>query len=146
MFPFAIVDGRKPINHDAIKEGATMKKRNIVCILLSVIVLMAAIPSVAFADGRTSTVKSVVPAATFAQELKLRTMVLAANLQIYALVKIAQATPYNDVAWLLAMVDNITKPVFAYADAIGATVICEYDRHWIDGRWVYVDPLKVINI
>lgn len=124
-----------------------MKKRNIVCILLSVIVLMAAIPSVAFADGRTTaSATAVKPAATFAQELKLRAMVLAANLEIYALVKIAQATPFDDVNWLLAMVDKITKPVFAYAATIGATVICEYERYWIDGRYVMVDPLKVINL
>ncbi|MGI6151540.1 MAG: hypothetical protein ACOYIR_06275 [Christensenellales bacterium] len=131
-----------------------MKKRNIVCILLSVIFLMAAIPSVAFADGRNvsfsigsiGTSISFSSAQNFAKELKLRTMVLAANIQIYALIKIAQATPYDDVAWLLSMVDNVTKPVFAYAASIGATVICEYERHWIDGRWVLVDPLKVINI
>lgn len=133
-----------------------MKKRNFVCILLSAIILMAAIPSVASAAGRTesfsigssvtSCVKSVTSAASFAKELKLRTMVLAANIQIYALVKIAQATPYDDVAWLLNKVDGITKPVFAYAASIGATVICEYERYWIDGRWVLVDPLKVINI
>ena len=105
---------------------------------------MAAIPSVAFADGRRTT--TVLKTPTLAQKLKLHTMVLAANLQIFALVKIAQATPYDDVAWLLKTVEGITKPVFAYATSIGATVVCEYERHWIDGRWVLVDPLKVINI
>mgnify|MGYP000869326910 CR=1 FL=1 len=133
-----------------------MKKRTFVCILLSVIILMAAIPSVASAAGRTESfsigssaagcAKTVVSAAGLLKELKLRAMVLAANIQIYALVKIAQATPYDDVAWLLNKVDSITKPVLAYAASIGATVICEYEQHWIDGRWVLVDPLKVINI
>lgn len=123
-----------------------MKKRNLVCLLLCAVLLVAALPTAASAATLPSGIPGWSNGIDFAKELTLRAMVLAANLRISALVKIAQATPYDDVDWLLREVDNTTRPVFAFANAIGATVICEYDEYWIDGRIVLVDPLKVINL
>lgn len=76
----------------------------------------------------------------------LYAMVEAANVSVKAQVLIAQATPYNDVAWLLASTQATVAPVFAYAKKIGATVECEYKYYWVDGQWVAIDPLKVINV
>lgn len=73
-------------------------------------------------------------------------MVDSANRSVERLVRIAQATPYDDVDWLLASVDAIVAPVFAYGDYIGVKVECTYVTYYIDGRYVDVDPLKVINI
>lgn len=81
-----------------------------------------------------------------AKNKRLYSMVNAANAQVRALVRIAQITPYDDVAWLLYMVDAVNRPVFSYARAIGATVQCTYITYYIDGRYVEVDPLKVINV
>jgi len=71
-------------------------------------------------------------------------MVNVANRTISTLVRIAQLTPFNDVAWLLASVDAITSAVFAYADSIGAEVVCEYVGYYVDGQYVLIDPIWVI--
>lgn len=76
----------------------------------------------------------------------LYVMVEAANVQVKVLVRVAQETPYNDVAWLKASTQAVVAPVFAYAKLIGATVECEYDHYYVDGQWVAIDPLKVINV
>lgn len=73
-------------------------------------------------------------------------MVATANRQIEIAVKFAQLTPWNDVAWLQNLVESITAPVFAYANAIGAVVVCEYTAYYIDGQYVMVDPLRVIPL
>lgn len=76
----------------------------------------------------------------------LYVMVNTANAQVKALVKVAQATPQNDVDWLVKSTEAVTAPVFAYAKLIGATVECEYDYYEVDGQVVAIDPLKVINV
>lgn len=76
----------------------------------------------------------------------LYAMVEAANLAVKVQVKIAQETPYNDVAWLKAVTEATVAPVFAYAELIGATVECEYKEYEVDGETVLIDPLKVINV
>ena len=73
-------------------------------------------------------------------------MVVTANRQIEIAVKFAQLTPWNDVAWLLDLVDSIVAPVFAFANSIGAVVVCEYTTYYIDGQYVLVDPLRVIPL
>lgn len=77
---------------------------------------------------------------------KLQRMVDKANRDIEKAVRTAQKTPQNDIDWLLARVDAIVAPVFAYADSIGAKVQCTYTTYYIDGQYVDVDPLRVINI
>ena len=73
-------------------------------------------------------------------------MVDAANRSIDRYVAFAQRTPYDDVAWLLYMVEITVDPVFAYADSIGATVVCEYVGYEVDGQTVLIDPIRVIDI
>lgn len=77
---------------------------------------------------------------------KLEQMVNKANRDIEKAVRTAQRTPYNDIDWLQAKVAAIVAPVFAYAESIGATVQCTYTTYYIDGQYVDVDPLRVINV
>ncbi len=78
-------------------------------------------------------------------EATLDQMVEAANAKIEKLVAYAQSTPQNDVKWLLKQVDKTVNPVFRYARKIGAVVICTYTEYYIDGQYVLIDPLKVVN-
>lgn len=80
------------------------------------------------------------------QNNALYAMVRTANAQVKALVRIAQITPYDDIDWLQYSVGVVTRPVFAYARMIGAEVLCTYKTYYIDGQYVEVDPLKVINV
>ena len=77
---------------------------------------------------------------------ELQKMVDKANREIEKLVKHAQKTPHNDIDWLQRKVAEVTAPVFAYAKSIGATVECTYTTYYIDGQYVLVDPLRVINV
>ena len=80
------------------------------------------------------------------QVVALYAMVYAANESIELAVRLAQLTPYNDVAALLRAVDAISSGVKAYAASIGAEVACEYTEYVVDGQLVLIDPLRVINI
>lgn len=83
---------------------------------------------------------------TRAELATLNRLVDAANLQIKVMVLTAQLTPWNDIAWLQRNVDLIVRGVQNYARRIGATVVCEYTYYYIDGHYVAVDPLRVINL
>ena len=90
---------------------------------------------------------SSVMAASRTKELeKLCSMVEKANAKIEKWIDHAKKTAKNDIDWLLEKVDKEVNPVKAYAEKLGVTVACEMDTHWIDGQWVEVDPLKVINL
>lgn len=69
-----------------------------------------------------------------------------ANAKIEQYVLIAKMTPYNDVPWLLHKINQTVKPVMDYAARIGATVVCEIRNEYIDGQWVEIDPLHVVNL
>ena len=126
-----------------------MKKR-LMAILVCVLLLVMMIPGVASAKGNNAapfnTTSSYHTRYTDAQFKILERMVANANRQIEIAVKFAQLTPWNDVAWLLDLVDSIVAPVFAYANSIGAVVVCEYTSYYIDGQYVLVDPLRVIPL
>ena len=126
-----------------------MKKR-LMALLVCVLMLVMVIPSVANAQGNdpapVSVASSMYARYTGAQLATLERMVASANRQIEIAVKFAQLTPWNDVAWLQNLVESITAPVFAYANAIGAVVVCEYTAYYIDGQYVMVDPLRVIPL
>lgn len=77
---------------------------------------------------------------------KLQQMVDKANRDIEKAVRHAQKTPHNDIDELQRKVARITAPVFAYAASIGAQVECTYTTYFIDGQYVDVDPLRVINV
>ena len=126
-----------------------MKKR-LMALLVCVLLLVMVIPSVANAQGNdpapVSVASSMYARYTAAQLATLERMVASANRQIEIAVKFAQLTPWNDIAWLQNLVESITAPVFAYANAIGAVVVCEYTAYYIDGQYVMVDPLRVIPL
>ncbi len=121
-----------------------MKKR-LVAMLLCV-ALLVAFPATAFAQTNPPAARCMPAPAGQAQMLRLQVMVMQANAEIDLLVLWAKITPYDDVDWLLSQVDRITGRVFDYADSIGATVVCDYEPHWIDGQTVLVDPLRVVNV
>lgn len=108
-----------------------MKKVLRILSLVMVVMLLAC--SVALAEPTNKQLK------------ELDKVVKAANKSIKAAVKTAQKTPYNDVPWLLAYVDGVAFTVKAYARAIGAQVVCDYEYYVIDGQNVAIDPLRVIN-
>ena len=126
-----------------------MKKR-LMALVICVMLLVMVSPSVANAAGNDPAPVRAVTALnaryTNAQFAILERMVATANRQIAFAVKIAQFTPWNDVSWLLNLVDSIVAPVFAYANSIGAVVVCEYTAYYIDGQYVLVDPLRVIPL
>jgi|GEM_PF-1719022 len=82
----------------------------------------------------------------YLQYAKLYVMVERANYEIESLVRYAQATPQDDVDWMLKKVDGIIAKVMAYAEKIGAEVDCEYVEYYIDGQYVMIDPLMVVNV
>ena len=69
-----------------------------------------------------------------------------ANQKIESMIEHAQRTPKDDVDKLLEQVSKTVESVMRYADRIGATVICEYETYFIDGRHVEIDPLRVVNV
>ena len=86
-----------------------MKKR-MMSILICVLLLVMIIPGVANAQGNDSTPRATVSSLyaryTDAQFKALERMVAQTNRQIALAVKIAQLTPWNDVAQLQATVDK----------------------------------------
>lgn len=116
-----------------------MKKR-LMAILICVLLLVTIIPGVASAKGNDTALY------TDSQFKTLERMVAQANRQISHAVKVAQNTPYDDVAWLLSYVDGVVANVMAYANSIGASVVCEYTEYYVDGQYVLIDPLRVIPL
>jgi hypothetical protein len=104
-------------------------------IVAATLLVMMLFCTAAFADS-----------SSYQDYLKVRAKVAAANAKVYALVAYAMATPYDDVSWLLRSVNAVNYPVIKYAEYMGFEVECEYQTFYIDGRWVDVDPLKVINV
>lgn len=122
-------------------------KRKVISVLISVVIvvsLFSGLCSASAVDVNSTTGTQTCAAGT--ETAKLYIMVAIANATIESLVKIAQLTPYDDVAWLLSMVDAIVNPIFAYAASIGATVACEYVEYQIDGQSVLIDPIRVVNL
>lgn len=126
-----------------------MKKR-LMSILICTLLLVMLIPGVANAAGvnyspsfKGMTAKA---AYTDSEFEALVRMVEKANEKIEKAVEKAQATPFDDVDELLAAVDAIVADVFAYADSIGATVVCEYTEYYVDGQYVLIDPLRIIPV
>ncbi len=117
------------------REGLKMKKK-LIALALCVMLLMTAGLSTALADRGPSQ----------SEMAALYSMVNAANYQIALMVRTAQATPWDDVAWVQYSTNCVARSVQAYARSIGATVVCEYEYYYIDGQYVAIDPLRVINV
>ena len=131
-------------------------KRTTTFILALVLIMMLILPGAAMAQGTKAAASNTAGAAVALRlnigssaELQASTlyrMVNSANARIQLLVKIAQITPWNDVALLLYRIDQITGEVFAYANRIGAVVVCDYVEYKIDGQSVMIDPLRVVRV
>ncbi len=72
-------------------------------------------------------------------------IVNVANVKIRALVMTAQLTPYDDVEWLVDATEAVARSATRQVNKLGLEVKCEYRRYFVDGRWVLIDPLHVIN-
>ncbi len=114
-----------------------MKKKLLVAFVATMLVFCLAMPAFAC---------SVKAGGSRSEAVKLYMMVDIANAKIDAAVLVAQKTRRDDVAQLLALVEKIVNPVYAYAASIGATVACDEVEYFIDGRWVMIDPLRVVNV
>lgn len=82
----------------------------------------------------------------YAEYRRLERMVDDANEQIESLVKFCQLTFWNDVDFLVRTTNAIVARVMAYADKIGATVECTYTEYYVDGEYVLIDPLRVVDV
>lgn len=135
------------------ERSRTMMKK-VLSMLLAVCLLLSVFSASALAEGKGTKKaqkieQKIEKAAEKQDKNQLKTlsrMVDKANRQIEKLVRTAQKTPYDDIDWLQTMVASVTAPVFAYAESIGATVECTYTTYYIDGQYVDVDPLRVINV
>ncbi|MEG1547255.1 MAG: hypothetical protein RR232_03845 [Clostridia bacterium] len=132
-----------------------MKKKLFTTLLVAVILVMS-LSSIAMARGNegayanyNSNIEMMTGNKGHAGSIEMKTlirMVDQANKRVEALVKNAQATPWNDIAWMQFKIKLVITPVFIYADIIGAKVVCEYVEYYIDGQYVMVDPLRVVNV
>jgi ferritin-like metal-binding protein YciE len=125
-----------------------MSKR-VLSILVVVMLLVLMLPGVASAKGNSPELKAVAQNGhheTADQLKKLEKMVDKANNEIARAVAKAQRTPENDVAELLAKIDQIVAEVGAYAASIGYGLTCDYETYEIDGQSVLIDPLRIIPL
>lgn len=129
-------------------------KKSVIFFLVTILVLMVALPGVTMARGNgngngrgNAYGHTESDGGASAKEIRaLYKMVDKANKKIDKLIKRAQATPYNDIDWLLDEVEDTVRPVFNYGLSIGVTVVCELEEYYIDGQYVLVDPLRVVSI
>ena len=124
-------------------------KRKILSVLICVMLLVLLIPGVASAKGNDAGLQptaGIVQRYSNVQFKRLELMVERTNRQIELAVKVAQITPWNDVPQLLEFVSSSVADVMAYANSIGAIVVCEYTTYYIDGQSVLIDPLRIIPL
>lgn len=112
--------------------------------ILVVLVIVAMLSTMAAAAGKPPEGNYI----SRSEYYKLTTMINIANLEIELCVKIAQLTPWNDVAWLVAQDKAIVNQVKAYAESIGAPEAVQYVyvTYIVDGKKVEIDPLIYIPI
>lgn len=108
--------------------------RKILCALICAVLMLTMCCGVALADPKHVSYDG------------LYQLVDDANAQIETLVSAAIATPENDVKQLLKQVDKIVHNVQSYAKKLHAEVGCSMVTYFIDGQWVDIDPLFVVNI
>ena len=76
---------------------------------------------------------------------KANQIVANANALIAYYVAYAQATPEDDVAWLIAVTSAVAQKAIAEVAALGLTAVCTYTTYIVDGQQVAIDPLNVVN-
>lgn len=119
------------------EEAHPMKKKLLALVLLFVLVFAVAAPGIASACGYWSP-----ESYKYNQAVSI---INNANAQIKKLVRTAQMTPYNDVAWLISSTNSVAANAKARVAQLGYEVGCEYSYYWVDGKYVAIDPLYVIN-
>lgn len=119
------------------EEAHPMKKKLLALVLLFVLVFSVAAPGIASACGYVSP-----ETARYNQAIAI---INSANAKIRSLVLTAQITPYNDIAWLISSTNAVAANAKARVAQLGYEVGCNYINYWVDGRWVAIDPLYVIN-
>ncbi|MEN6340176.1 MAG: hypothetical protein ABFD03_08620 [Clostridiaceae bacterium] len=123
--------------------------KKVLSILIVVMLVILMLPGVASAKGNSPELKAVALSGhheTANQLKKLEKMVDKANDEIARAVAKAQRTPENDVAELLATIDQIVAEVSVYAASIGYGITCDYETYEIDGQIVLIDPLRIIPL
>lgn len=114
-------------------------KRKVLAIVLVLVVLMSVcLP--AFADNADTCCLK--PKDNYKRAVQI---VDSANRKIYACVRTAQLTVYDDVDWMLRTTKAIANDAKYRVRRLGYDVYCEYVSYCVDGRWVEVDPLHVVN-
>lgn len=114
-------------------------KRKVLAVMLVLVVLMSVcLP--AFADNADT--YCLKPKDNYRRAVQI---VDSANRKIYACVRTAQLTFYDDVDWMLRTTKAIANDAKYRVRRLGYDVTCEYINYYVDGRWVEVDPLHVVN-
>ncbi len=111
-----------------------MKRKLFVTLLVAILALAMVSPSFASACGNNNTNYN-----------RARTIVSLANAQITSLIITAQLTPYDDVNWLVRATEAVVRTATKQVQKLGYDVRCEYKPYYVDGRWVMIDPIHIIN-
>lgn len=114
-------------------------KRKVLALMLILVVLMSACLPAFAASADTYCLK---PRNNYRRAVQI---VNGANRKIYACVRAAQLTFYDDVDWMLFTTKAIANDAKYRVRRLGYDVTCEYINYYVDGRWVEVDPLHVVN-
>ncbi len=112
-----------------------MKRKLFVTLLVAILALAMVSPSIASACGNNNN----------ANYNRARTIVSLANAQITSLIITAQLTPYDDVNWLVRATEAVVRTATKQVQKLGYDVRCEYRPYYVDGRWVMIDPIHIIN-
>ena len=115
-----------------MRRGISVKKK-ILALVLALVLAMCAF-SGAFACGHYKS-----------NYYKAVSIVNSANARIRALVRSAQLTPYYDVPQLIAATEAIAASTKVQVRMLGYRAECDYAYYWVDGRYVAIDPLYVVN-
>jgi hypothetical protein len=96
--------------------------------------------------SQTSSAGSGMATVNRADYQRLVNKVNVANMTIAALIKVSQITPWNDVKWLVASVDEVLVEAKAYAQSVGTDTVCELNLYIIDGQKVWLDPILILPV
>ncbi len=122
-------------------------KRTLALALALALVFALMIPAASLAEGNgRGHAYGNRGAVNAAQLRKVERMVEKANVEIELLVAYAQLTPWNDVQWLIEKTNAVANEVLTYARRAGITVLCEYTQYYVDGQYVLIDPLRVVDV
>ena len=76
---------------------------------------------------------------------RAQSIVATANAKIAALVIAAQLTPYDDTSALVFATNVIAANAKQDVARLGLTAACSYTTYRVDGKYVTIDPLYVVN-